>query len=472
MIDYVFYTIISLGCSFLVYFFLLKNQKTFQFNRFFLLISLSLCLLAPILEVNTFEAVPSLTEISLQPSEVTHISEEIIEGVTVLGVQKTEFTFYSIIWYTYLVVTFCFFFRFSRNLLRIIKLTRQHHSRIGNMKLVETKDHKNASSFFNYLFVNPESLNDEQYSKSVIQHELVHSNELHTLDVIFIELLLCLFWFNPFIWLYKKAMIQNHEFIADSQTVESGIDLEDYSQTIIKSGHKEYRVPLTSGFNFIQIKNRIIMLHQSKSTVLNRTFKMTSVVLLFACIFVFSCTYKDINNNPLIVVIDAAHGGHDTGNSIEKDVVLEISNVLASLSDKKVKIIQTRSHDEFLTLKERTEFVNTKNPDLFLSLHCNASKNNLVGGIEAYYDSKREHNEMSLTYAEILIEHQLNHFSNRGVKTGDFYLLKNTTTIPGVLLELGFLTNEKDRKVLTDKEQQVEIAKSIYDALLEIRDAQ
>ncbi|MFT5072523.1 MAG: N-acetylmuramoyl-L-alanine amidase, partial [Chitinophagales bacterium] len=164
-----------------------------------------------------------------------------------------------------------------------------------------------------------------------------------------------------------------------------------------------------------------------------------------------------------------AHGGKDSGNSIEKDVVLDISNVLASLSDEKIQIIQTRSHDEFLTLRERTDFINTTKPDLFLSLHCNASQNKLVSGVEAYYDSESTHNETTLTYAEILVEHQLDHFSNRGVKTAKIFLLNNTK-VPGISLELGFLTNENDRKVLTDKEQQVKIAKSIYEGLLEIRD--
>lgn len=467
--DYVFYTIVSLGCSFLVYFFLLKNQKTFQFNRFFLLISVSLCLLAPLLEIHTFEAVPSLTEISLQLYAENIISEEIAEGTAVALVQKPSYTLSSILWYLYLGLSMCFLFRFIKNLFDIIKLTKQNHSHIGNLKLVETIDHRNTSSFFNYLFINAEILNDEHYSKSVIQHELVHCNEKHTVDVIFIELLLCFFWFNPFMWLYKKAMVQNHEFIADSQTVRSGIDLETYSQTVIKSGHKEYRVPLTSGFNFIQIKNRIIMLHQSKSSRLKRTLKITSVILLFACIFIGSCTYKDINSEPLKVIIDAGHGGKDSGNSNEKDVVLGISNVLASLSNEKVQIIQTRSHDEFLSLKARAEFVNSKNPDLFLSLHCNASQNKLISGVEAYYDSESTHNKTTLTYAEILVEHQFDYFSIRGVKTADFFLLKNTM-VPSILLELGFLTNENDRKILMDKEQQAKIAMSIYEGLLEIRD--
>jgi N-acetylmuramoyl-L-alanine amidase len=468
MIDYVFYTFISVWCSLLVYFLILKNQKTFQFNRFFLLLSVSLCLLAPILEINTFDAVPSITEISLQTSEENTISEEIIEGLVVAKVKKPSYTLSNIIWYLYLFISLGFLFRFTKNLFDIIKLTRCNHSHIENLKLVEITDHRNAPSFFNYLFINSESLNDEHYSKSVIQHELVHCNEWHTLDVIFIELLLCVFWFNPFMWLYKQAMVQNHEFIADSYTIKSGIDLEQYSQTIIKSGHKEYRVPLTSGFNFIQIKNRIIMLHQSKSSLLQRTLKITSVVLLFSCIFVFSCTYKEINNDPLIVVIDAAHGGKDSGNSIEKDIVLDISNVLASLADENIEIIQTRSHDEFLTLRARVDFINNQKPDLFLSLHCNAYKDESISGVEAYCSSNTNSNSMSLTYAEILVEHQLDHFSSRGVKQASLYLLNNTE-VPGVLLELGFLTNENDRKILTDPAQQVKIARSIFEGLTEIQ---
>jgi len=471
MIDYIFYTFVSLGCSYLVYFFILKQEKTFQFNRFFLLVSISLCLLAPLLEINTIEALPSITEISLQDFEKQHISEEIIDIGTIVETETSRFTLSSMLWYAYLVISMGFLLRFTKNLVDIIKLTKQNHYRLGNLKLVETNDHKNASSFFNYLFINSESLINEDYSKSIIQHELVHSQEWHTLDVIFMELLLCFFWFNPFMQWFKKAIIQNHEFIADSQTVASGIDLQSYSQTIITSGHKEYRVPLTSGFNFIQIKNRIIMLHQSKSSPLKRTLKITLVTLLFAGIFVFSCTYKDINNEPFVVVIDAAHGGKDSGNSIEKDVVLDISNILASLADENIQIIQTRSHDEFLALRARVDFINNQKPDLFLSLHCNAYKDESISGVEAYCGTNTNTNLMSLTYAEMLIEHQSGHFSSRGVKQARLYLLNNTE-VPGVLLELGFLTNENDRKLLTNNVQQIKIAKSIYAGLMEIRDLQ
>lgn len=85
----------------------------------------------------------------------------------------------------------------------------------------------------------------------------------------------------------------------------------------------EYRVPLTIGFNFIQIKNRIIMLHQSKSSVLKLTIKSVIVLSLFTGVFMFS-SFKDLKV-PLIVVVDAGHEGKDYGHLNEKDIALNIS---------------------------------------------------------------------------------------------------------------------------------------------------
>ena len=464
MINYIFYTIVSLGCAHCVYYIFLKKQKTFQFNRFFLLASLLLCLLAPVMEINMFDAVPSITEISLQPSVEQTLETEFLTGVTVAEIQRPSNTFPNILWSLYFGITVCFMLRFIKNLFGIIKLTKDSHKRFGNLKLVETSDHKNASSFFNYLFINSESLIDEHYSESMIQHELVHCNQWHTIDVILLELLLCVFWFNPFMWLYKKAIVQNHEFIADTYTVQSGIDIENYSQIIINSSHKEHRVPLTSGFNFIQIKNRIIMLHQSKSSVLKRTLKITTALLLFFGIFMLS-SFKNLKK-PLVVVVDAAHGGHDPGNLNEKDIVLNISNALAKLSDKRIKIITLRDQDEFLTLKDRVEFINAQNADLMLSLHCNSAKNPEANGVEAYYYDNPKTSSISMKYGLSLINQQLEkNCNNAKSKTASFKILKDITC-PGVVLELGFLSNEVDKARLNNVEHQQDIAKALYNGLL------
>lgn len=467
MIDYIFYTITSLGCAFFLYYFLLKKQKTFQFNRLYLLGSVILCLLAPVLEINNFEAIPSITAISLENTEANSFSEEIIQENTQTVKTTSKFKVFDIIWVTYLVITLIFIFRYIKNLIGIIKLSKNQHVKYGKLKLIETKDYKNASSFFNFVFINPENLKDKNYSEHVITHELVHCNELHTLDVMFIELVVCFFWFNPFIWLYRKSIVENHEFIADHYTVLSGINIEAYSQSIINSGQTERRVPLSSGFNFIQIKNRIIMLHQSKSSLLKRVSSISlSLVLCFGVLMLSS--YKTLKE-PLIVVVDAGHGGQDSGFLNEKDIVLNISNRLAALSDRKIKIIQTRSTDEYIDLKERVAFINKIKPDLFLSLHSNTHKNIEINGIEAYFNKEHKENKNSKTYADILVKKQLENFSYRGIKHAGLYLLKNVAS-PGVFLELGFISNTNDYKVLTNADKQTEIAASIYKGLLEIRE--
>ncbi len=185
---------------------------------------------------------------------------------------------------------------------------------------------------------------DEAYAKNVLQHEMIHSKQWHTFDILIIELLNCVFWFNPFVWLYKRQIRENHEFIADDQVIQSGVDITTYSNTIIYSGNNYGPMPFTSGFNFNHIKTRLIMLHQSKSSVLKRTVKSLIALTLFAAIFTLS-SFKD-SKPQLVVVVDAGHGGTDSGNLIEKDVVLQISNRLAAYSDQKIKIIETRTNDD------------------------------------------------------------------------------------------------------------------------------
>ncbi|MBU2920815.1 N-acetylmuramoyl-L-alanine amidase [Winogradskyella psychrotolerans] len=467
MISYFVYTIISLGCSYVLYVLLLRKQKTFQFNRFFLLSALVLCLVAPFLEFELFKAVPSITQIQLDKFTETNAIIDTVDNVTIgeeVIVNPYRANPVKII---YGLISFLFIIRFSKNLLQIYKLTRSEYETIDHLKLIKIQDSNMVSSFFNYIFIpkyNALSIGDYE---SIIAHETVHSEELHTIDIILLELLSCVFWFNPFIWLYKKAVLQNHEFIADEKSVLSGIDIENYSNTIINLGQKENRVPLTSGFNFIQIKNRIIMLHQSKSSVFKRTLNIISVILLFAGIFVFS-SYKDLKE-PLVVVIDAGHGGHDSGNLDEKDIVLNISNQLSLLSSDNIRIITTRTEDTFTTLKERVEFINTQNADLVVSLHANAHSNPLTNGVEAYYNDKDEFKDKSYAFGKILLENQMELFStNRGLKTVPMYIFRHINS-PGVFLELGFITNEEDHKVLMNADRQKQIAASIFEGLEEIR---
>jgi N-acetylmuramoyl-L-alanine amidase len=433
--------------------------------------SLVLCLVAPIMELQFFESVPSITELPVETFTNSIVVSQVEEDVSFGEVDAVNQSTLSPFFYMYALISLFLLFRFFKNIFKIHNLTQLTFKRVGRLKLIHSEDSEMVSSFFNYMFISKNhTLTTEEYD-SVIRHETVHSKDYHSVDIIILELLICVFWFNPFIWLYKNAILQNHEFIADEKSVLSGIAIENYSNTIINLGQKEYRVPLTSGFNFIQIKNRIIMLHQSKSSVFKRTLNIISVSLLLAGIFVLS-SYKGLKE-PLLVVIDAGHGGKDSGNTSfnvnEKDIVLNISNYLQSLSDEKLKIITTRNEDEFSSLDDRITFINNLKPDLVVSLHCNAHSNTENSGIEAYYyesDSK-ENNNKSMIYSSILVSSLVSqNFDNAKIKSGNFKLLRGLDS-PAVMLEIGFLTNEIDRTKLTNVEKQKEIAEVIYTGILD-----
>lgn len=465
--DYAIYTILSLGLSFLVFQLVLRQQKTFGFNRFFLLASLLCCLLAPLTELNVFNSVPRIHDITSQFSEEKIIIAEDLEGITVETLTANSFGFFDALLGLYIAISLCFLFRLLGNLYRIAKHTKSTHVQYAGLKLIKTEEDQEASSFFKYVFIPSEVWNNKELFNNIIQHESAHYKQAHVLDIICVELLLCVFWFNPFLWFYKSAILQNHEYLADVHVINSGIAAEAYSKSIIYSTVQKYRMPLASGFNFKPIKNRILMLQKSKSSVLKRSLKISAALLLLSGIFMISSF--ETSTKPLLVVVDVAHGGHDSGNSMEKDVVLSIANYLAAYSNDDLKIVFTRTSDQFLSLKERVDFINQQKPDVMISLHCNAHSNVETSGVEAFYYPDNKHQETAYNYSKILIANQLGLFSQRGeIKNAGFYVLKNTDA-PSVVLELGFITNAKDRATLTDKKQQQAIAKNLYESLLNIQ---
>ena len=189
MISYFIYTIISLGSSFAVYVLLLRKQKTFQFNRFFLIASVVLCLVAPFMEIELFNAVPSITEIPLEKItestfEAPHTGDITFDEVTLVDQSSINLVFVI-----YLIVSGVFMFRFLKNLWKIYKLTRNDYKRVEKLKLIMVTDSDMVSSFFNYMFIPDNHVLSKDDYLSVLAHETVHSEEYHTLDIILLELL-------------------------------------------------------------------------------------------------------------------------------------------------------------------------------------------------------------------------------------------------------------------------------------------
>lgn len=199
-----------------------------------------------------------------------------------------------------------------------------------------------------------------------------------------------------------------------------------------------------------------------KSTT--KLFLLLTAIVSFAFVNPKLSEPKQIN-----VVIDAAHGGYDfgaTSNSInEKQIVEQIANKIKALNKNENVVIHfTRSSDVFVPLQERSNIANTIKPDLVLSLHVNSSKNQDKSGVEffVYKDSKwyEESNNLAVKLSSEFAKN--NTLTIGEIKNAPFYILKYATT-PTVLVELGYLSNENDKKYLTDDKEQNKIAENILE---------
>lgn len=162
--------------------------------------------------------------------------------------------------------------------------------------------------------------------------------------------------------------------------------------------------------------------------------------------------------------IDAGHGGKDPGavrgELQEKNAALAIALMLGrELISRGQEVVYTREEDEFVELKERCQFSNVYNCDYFVSIHLNSADNATAHGIETWYGSNKK-----LAQNVQLALLGVTKRADRGIKKGDFYVLKHTKA-PAILIEVGFISNEEESKVLFDEEQQHVMAVAIATAL-------
>ncbi len=209
------------------------------------------------------------------------------------------------------------------------------------------------------------------------------------------------------------------------------------------------------------------------------------------------------------IIIDPGHGGKDYGASgydnryFEKQATLDIAKKVMQIlqKDRKLEVYMTRKADYYITLKYRTDFANTRNADLFVSIHCNSNPKSKASGTETYVYGARASNQMAAyqasrengrgDYVDFTLNDLLhNAFSSRSHKlaedvernirknlgqqirrilTAPFYVLCRVN-MPSILIETAFISNPKEEKKLKDEEWKNKIARSIADGILSYRD--
>lgn len=167
------------------------------------------------------------------------------------------------------------------------------------------------------------------------------------------------------------------------------------------------------------------------------------------------------------IVIDPGHGGSDPGatrnNIQEKQLTIDISKKIAKkLEEQGAKVYMTRYDDTFVSLNDRVVVTNDKKPDLFVSVHINACENEEINGIETHYWK-----DDSLDFAKAVHKSVMSKIdaNNRGVIKSRFYVIRHTT-IPAILLELGFISNANERNELLSEERQEKSAEAVCEGII------
>lgn len=245
---------------FYVFYRILFNKDTFfEIRRFCLMTILGLSLLYPAINLSAWLG-------ERQQVIVSYVMS--LQEVPVIApvVEESLLTWENVLVFLYLAGVIILLFRMLFQLVSILKLALKGERQICLDTPVFSLGPDTAPfSFFRWIFVNP----DEHTLKEVqeiITHEKTHVSQWHSIDMLVSEFMCILLWFNPMVWLLKHEICQNLEFLADRHVIRSGYNRKNYQYHLLRLSHQSAAAQLVNNFNVSQLKKRITMMNQKKTS--------------------------------------------------------------------------------------------------------------------------------------------------------------------------------------------------------------
>lgn len=283
MIDFLIQSTICLTVFLSFYHLVLEREKMHQFNRFYLLGSIVISLVIPFVTFEIIEIIPvtQSTELQIIDTIPSSSSNETIieEKINYLPI---------ILWSLYILISSILIIRFARNIWKLIsKAISNPKVKYKNAKLVLLDEKTLPHTFLNFIYINFEDYNNRNIEDELYTHELVHVSQKHTLDILFIEVLKVIFWFNPLFIFFKKAMQLNHEFLADEEIVKTYNNVPFYQNLLLQKGIGTQTIYLASNLNYLVTKKRLIMMTKSTSQTIAVLKKIAIIPILTGLVYFF-----------------------------------------------------------------------------------------------------------------------------------------------------------------------------------------
>ena len=262
------------------YLLLLKNDTSFTFNRFFLLGGILLSFILPSLEFTRKVYVESTT--TPLNFEALNIAPEVMSN------SPAATDWWQISGIIYFAVMAMLLLRLFYRLINLCRLTASLKKvRQGKFIYCTSSEELQPFSFFNYIVYNP-TLHSSEELEMILNHERTHSRQWHSMDVLLVNLLEIVLWFNPLNRWYKNNLIQNLEYLADKETAGKVASRKAYQKAILRTAVADFKPVLVNHFYQSFLKKRIIMLNK-KSSPKPHFWKVSLVFpFIFAFLLVFN----------------------------------------------------------------------------------------------------------------------------------------------------------------------------------------
>jgi N-acetylmuramoyl-L-alanine amidase len=469
------YLIKVTGCTaafYLVYHILFSKLTFFTLNRWYLLSALVISMLIPLLHINIQTTLPALDVKPLIVNTNTKTISEATDPVFIAQQPQhhTDWMFVADI--AYCTITGLLLLKLLLVLGGIVFKALKYGEKQNGYRLIESRSHSN-SSFFKYIFLNGAGLNDYE-KEQVICHELAHVRLGHTADNLFTEVLKAVLWFNPFVYLFSKALHQSHEFEVDRHLALQ-YNSKDYAGLLLKLSNPA-RVGINNQFSAYGLKTRIQMLFKSQSATARKLSYLLVLPVIIGLVYflaverVYAFAQDTGGAKNFVLVLDAGHGGNTGGKSNgvnEQDIALAMVKQIKTIAEQRgIKIILTRSDNTNVPFADRVK----PQGDAFVSIHVNSDPGNTPRqstGMTVLTD-RTINKERSQKLAEVMVS-QMQKLT--GITVSDqvyhqgIYVLRENKA-PAILLEIGYLTNKNDVKYITNPQNQQAIAEEFVDAII------
>ena len=296
-VNYIIEAGISLGIFTLMYWFVLRGETRFNATRFYLLFALFFSTVLPFITISlqfTNHASVSKTITYVQP-----FKSNLLETVTVYASGFSAKMSNKILTFNYSMLIYqlgaiAAFFVIALGIFQLYKMvTSNRVFRLKGTRLVVSNKEISPYSFFNFIFIG-KALTEQKNWKTMVYHELEHVKQGHSFDVLFVDLMMIFQWFNPFYWILRRLVRENHEFLADTSVISKGhITGGRYKELLLSQAIGGHPVMTSNFLNVKMIQKRFKMITNNKNKKYGFLKYAAGVTVALVLTLTFACEDVD-----------------------------------------------------------------------------------------------------------------------------------------------------------------------------------